>query len=258
VVTGPARRPPSSRAACAACAASAAVAVGLAFAVPDAAAAKAPRCPAGMAPILGRFCVDPFEASLERKSGRAWVAHSPYDQVAANPVRAVSRRGVFPQAYISRNEADAACKASRKRLCSEDEWVVACRGRTPTRYPYGDDHKPSYCNDAGASPLNHYYGTASGPPTSAYGWGPMNDPRLNRLPGTLARTGAFRKCTNTFRVWDMVGNLHEWVDDPAGTFRGGYYLDTKINGEGCAYHTVAHNADYHDYSTGFRCCADAR
>jgi hypothetical protein len=56
----------------------------------------------------------------------------------------------------------------------------------------------------------------------------------------------------------MVGNLHEWTSDPYGTFQGGYYLDTQINGEGCAYRTTAHDFDYHDYSTGFRCCGDLR
>jgi hypothetical protein len=54
----------------------------------------------------------------------------------------------------------------------------------------------------------------------------------------------------------MVGNLHEWVMSPRPTFRGGYYQDTTGNGDGCAYRTTAHMASYHDYSTGFRCCAD--
>ena len=54
----------------------------------------------------------------------------------------------------------------------------------------------------------------------------------------------------------MVGNLHEWVMSARPTFRGGYYLDTHLNGDGCAYRTTAHGAAYHDYSTGFRCCAD--
>ncbi|QXD15378.1 hypothetical protein GQ464_000010 [Rhodocaloribacter litoris] len=30
------------------------------------------------------------------------------------------------------------------------------------------------------------------------------------------------------------------------------------HGEGCLYRTTAHGRTYHDYSTGFRCCADAR
>jgi sulfatase modifying factor 1 len=55
----------------------------------------------------------------------------------------------------------------------------------------------------------------------------------------------------------MVGNLHEWTNDPNGTFQGGYYLDTHQNGDGCGYRTTAHEFTYHDYSTGFRCCADA-
>ena len=43
---------------------------------------------------------------------------------------------------------------------------------------------------------------------------------------------------------DIVGKLHEWTADPKGHFRGGYYVDTWMNGHGC------------DDSTGFRCCAD--
>jgi hypothetical protein len=33
-------------------------------------------------------------------------------------------------------------------------------------------------------------------------------------------------------------------------------MDTFQNGEGCEYRTTAHRRDYHDYSTGFRCCRD--
>ncbi len=84
----------------------------------------------------------------------------------------------------------------------------------------------------------------------------MNAPELNQVEGTLARAGEHVACTNEYGVYDMVGNLHEWVADPDGTFQGGYYLDTRINGEGCTYRTTAHAAWYHDYSTGFRCCAD--
>ena len=91
-------------------------------------------------------------------------------------------------------------------------------------------------------------------------WTQLNDPRLGQVEGALAKTGEHPDCANGFGVVDMVGNLHEWVaTDPAaahGTFAGGYYLDTSLNGDGCGYKTQAHAHDYHDYSTGFRCCAD--
>jgi formylglycine-generating enzyme required for sulfatase activity len=84
----------------------------------------------------------------------------------------------------------------------------------------------------------------------------MNDPQLNRLSGTVAATGSHAQCTNDYGVYDMVGNVHEWVDDPEGTFLGGFYLDTHQLGDGCNYRTPGHDVYYHDYSTGFRCCAD--
>ena len=93
-------------------------------------------------------------------------------------------------------------------------------------------------------------------------WHKLNDPRLGQVDGALAKTGSHGDCTNGYGVLDMMGNIHEWVKTPAsvprGTFCGGYYLDTSINGDGCKYRTRAHAHDYHDYSTGFRCCADPR
>ena len=86
----------------------------------------------------------------------------------------------------------------------------------------------------------------------AYNHENMNDPRMNQLANTVEPTGTAAACTNSYDVYDMVGNVHEWVDD--GAFHGGYYLDTEKNGEGCGYRTDAHAVWYHDYSTGFRCC----
>ena len=93
-------------------------------------------------------------------------------------------------------------------------------------------------------------------------WAQLNDPRLGQVDGALAKTGSHAQCVNGYGALDMVGNLHEWVktdpNAPHGSFAGGYYLDTSINGDGCNYRTSAHAHDYHDYSTGFRCCAEPR
>jgi formylglycine-generating enzyme required for sulfatase activity len=243
-----------------------ACATGVALLAPARDADGAGKCPAGMAYVeppedaMGAqakapFCIDRWEASLVEHGPHGDAPFSPYDVVGGKKVRAVSKKGVVPQAYVSRDEALAACKASHKRLCVEDEWVTACEGKKPTTFPYGDERRAGYCNDQGTAPLLILYKLEG---DAAYGYEPMNDPRLNQVPGTVARTGSHPHCANSYGVYDMVGNLHEWVDDPAGTFRGGYYLDTHINGDGCRYRTVAHDASYHDYSTGFRCCADVR
>jgi formylglycine-generating enzyme required for sulfatase activity len=213
-------------------------------------------CPSDMVLVRG-FCIDRYEAyvAVVTKDG-AQARHSPFEQVDGKQVIALNRKGRMPQAYISRNEAAAACKRAGKRLCDDDEWLTACKGKKPTAWPYGKEWKPGRCNDQGVSAFNLFFGAGDGQPApqSAYTFENLNDARLNREKGTCAPSGKFGKCKGSFKVFDMVGNLHEWTADPGGTFRGGFYLDVRQHGDGCDYKTTAHGPKYHDYSTGFRCC----
>jgi formylglycine-generating enzyme required for sulfatase activity len=110
----------------------------------------------------------------------------------------------------------------------------------------------------------------------------FNSPSLNQEPGFLAETGAYSGCSNDEGIYDMVGNLHEWVSDSVdeafidklqsdgverrkqpsregnGVFLGGFYSTTSEHGPGCKFTTIAHEPTYHDYSTGFRCCLTIR
>jgi formylglycine-generating enzyme required for sulfatase activity len=206
-------------------------------------------CPPEMA-LVGKSCVDKFEGSLvEIHDDGSEAAFSAYEPPNGKRVRAVSQPGVVPQAHISMYEAQRACKASNKRLCHAGEWKAACKGPERTRYPYGNTRVANACVDTDrTSPMGVLF---LGEHTNRT----MNDPRANQQENTVELTGATATCTSGYGVHDMVGNVHEWTDD--ASFRGGYYLDTKLNGEGCDYRTTAHAPAYHDYSTGFRCCADA-
>lgn len=218
------------------------------------------RCPAEMALVDDRVCVDRWEASLvERVPGGAERAWSPYLPIDGREslVRAVSRPGVVPQGYISGQQAAGACAASGKRLCRADEWEHACRGPSNFQFPYGDTRRAGACNDD-IRPVHPVaeVGHLLGIPRDRLWQLGMNQSIINQLPDTLLPTGSRAECTNAYGVYDMVGNLHEWIDDADGTFRGGYYMDTSKNGDGCSYQTTAHDFTYHDYSTGFRCCLD--
>ncbi len=209
-------------------------------------------CRPGMVSIEGRYCIDRYEASLvEVMPSGEERPFSPFSTIGDQHVRAVSEPNVFPQGYISATQAERACNASGKRLCKVAEWQQACRGPDNKRYGYADKREPGRCNDKGRNPVVALFGFR-------YDASTMNQPRLNQLSGTLAKTGDHSGCESGYGVYDMVGNLHEWVADPNGTFYGGYYQDVASlgHGDGCSYQTTAHEARYHDYSTGFRCCSD--
>ena len=221
------------------------------FALPASAkSATDAHCPKEMAQV-GSSCVDRWEGSLVKvESNGSETPWSPYVSPKDEVVKAVSQPGVVPQAHISMVQAQNACQQAGKRLCKADEWKTACKGPSMTKYPYGNEHVANACVDTNrTAPLGKLYSGSAMFTSTA-----MNDARLNQMEGTVEKTGEAAACTNDYGVHDMVGNVHEWLDD--GAFHGGYYLDTKINREGCDYATTAHAPTYYDYSTGFRCCAD--
>jgi len=211
--------------------------------------ATAGPCPGDMVfidDVAGPYCIDRYEAHLQ--------GHDPYQMVTSSTVApAANAAGAVPQGYISGEHAAQACDAAGKRLCTSDEWLRACEGPTGNVYPYGDTYDADACNDSySGHPIVDVFGS-----NASWTHDELNDPQLNQLPDSLAASGDYAECVSDEGVYDMHGNLHEWVDDPSGTFRGGFYVDASINGTGCGYRTTAHSFTYQDYSTGFRCCADA-
>ena len=244
-------------------------------------------CPKEMVNVGGRFCIDRFEESLiDEESGEGLSPHYPPEPnvalrmfkrweeqrlVVGPPAahemplpllpeieqretfrpKAVSVRGVLPQAYISGRVAGEACARAKKRLCTREEWTFACRGERQTKYPYGADYKAGVCNVYRTShPAQILHDNAS---TG------HSDPRLGLVAaddGPLLRTtGATKACVSHWgkdAIYDMVGNVDEWIDDPDGTFVGGFFSRGTTNG--CDSSVSTHPLLYWDYSVGFRCC----
>jgi sulfatase modifying factor 1 len=216
------------------------------------------RCPPDTARVSD-FCIDRYEAHLVvvGPDGRE-TAHTPYERPLGG-VRYAARAaaGMVPQAYISRPEA--------------------CSGPEKLTYPYGNTSRPGVCNTGKPHLLARLFGKE--PSRWSYA-DHFNSPRLNQQPGFLAATGAHAQCVSSYGVYDLVGNLHEWVSDRVdaalpqkialqedirakipdnrghGIFMGGFYSTTDEHGPGCRFVTIGHGPRYHDYSTGFRCCAE--
>lgn len=220
------------------------------------------------------FCIDRYEAHLVLADSPNTV-YPPFERPRPEQrYRAVSTVGMLPQAYIDRHEAEHACQNSGKRLCRAREWQQACKGPAGDQYPYGSLEVAGRCNTGKPHLPSRLFGSvAQHNPRAVF-----NDPRLNQTPGFLAKAGEYAGCVGQYGVFDLVGNLHEWVADSVhgtlpneiamprgaqhlgrrgnGTFMGGYFSSQGEHGRGCEYVTTHHAPHYHDYSIGFRCCAE--
>lgn len=206
-------------------------------------------CPDGMVPVSD-FCIDQYEAMLvEVLDGGEVAPFSPYSNPGSRRVQAMSVAGAVPQGYISGTQAAAACAEAGKRLCSNEEWLLACQGAEGRLYPHGDSLHGECNTTRACHPAVQYFESSAD-----WIWSELGHPCINQLPDGLATTGEYDACVTPEGIYDMVGNLHEWTSDASGIFRGGFYVDALINGTGCLYRTTAHSTGHWDYSTGFRCC----
>jgi hypothetical protein len=254
----------------------------------------AARCPSEMVFVPPGLCVDRYESTLvDKTTGRFMSSDYPATPnliasvlgdfsskrerlgdifARSMPLPHLSRwqrsevlvaaahaqSGVRPNGYVTGLLAKSACEAAEKRLCKLDEWKKACRGEADTIFPYGTTYAKLACNVNGLShPGAMLHDNASILHL---------DPRLNRVTekgaaptATLLQvTGGSPQCKSRWgddAIYDMVGNVDEWVDEKSGAFAGGFYGRNTTNG--CESLISVHPAAYSDYSTGIRCCRNA-
>ena len=148
-------------------------------------------------------------------------------------------RPKHPVRGTSWEDASAYCKSLNKRLPSEAEWEVAARGSTDTSsaalpiYPWGDD--------------------------------PMADGQANNLPrDDTYEVGSFAFNRSKLGVFDLDGNVLEWVDTPYAPIPAGPQNKILRGGrygflQDMAYRHFAESIDktYGPYA-GFRCAVSDR
>ena len=169
------------------------------------------------------FQIDAFEAAVE-------------DGMAA------SRPGLEVARGLNWYQARDACGAAGKRLCTEEEWLMACTGAREI-----DDNRNGEYSDDLVLGLEYAYG-------KYYDSGACADGRSKDNPDPLL-AGHHPDCRTPSGIYDMHGNVKEWVGltpDHAGVKGGSYFSGESAR---CAYWRDDVAPDKVDESVGARCCS---
>lgn len=134
---------------------------------------------------------DPY-GSWKERAGRNWREPG-YQQSGEHPVVCVNREDT--QAYTAWLSRES---GAEYRLLSEAEWEYAARGGTETARYWGEGQEGAcrYANWADESTIR----------APAY-----KEPQCNDVHVRTAPVGSYTK--NGFGLFDVLGNVYEWVED---------------------------------------------
>jgi len=228
-----------------------------------ASAANGGSCPADMVEVVGEHCqvVEQIceEYISEKKDRCARFRNQVRCLGKVKPVHVCidryeypNRVGEKPTVAVTFNEASELCAAEGKRLCTADEWTQACEGPAHLPYPYGFVRNDEACNHDKPYRI---------PNDSAYQNPETRAAEVARLDQSEP-SGSRAACVSSYGVYDMTGNVDEWVNNESGSvngpeyesgLKGGYWGPVRNR---CRPMTTDHNHWHHGYQIGFRCCSN--
>jgi formylglycine-generating enzyme len=166
-----------------------------------------------------------------------------------------NQKGELPALLLSWIDARKKCEDIGKRLCTEDEYNFACEGEEMLPYTYGYARDATKCNiDRTYRKREHkllkYDACMAKPECKA---------ELEKLDQRLP-AGSLPACVSPFGVYDLNGNINEWVFRPKekppnrSGLKGGWW--GPVRGR-CRPTVGFHKEEDYGYEEGFRCCKDA-
>jgi formylglycine-generating enzyme len=134
---------------------------------------------------------------------------APFEQTDEHPVICVSRQDALDYAsWLSRRTGH------HYRLPSEAEWEYAARAGTTTRFPWGTDENQGCAYANGGDPtLVRASPKIQGVIDESLRTGDAGARLMTCNDGSAYTSAVRRYRPNAFGLYDMIGNVWEWVED---------------------------------------------
>ena len=225
--------------------------------------ASSESCPSNMVEISGYYCPDPVvicDEYISEQHDRC-ERFRPNSRCLGKPKPKLfcidrfefpNEAGKRPTVDITWYDARSQCANLGKRLCDAEEWTLACEGPQLKPYPFGYVRDATICNFDRPYVIPDNV-ALDNPKTRA-----AEIARINQSEPSGSRA----RCVSDYGVYDMTGNVDEWVFDVRGSpqgpefqsgLKGGYWGPVRNR---CRPMTTDHNQWHHGYQIGFRCCND--
>lgn len=148
-------------------------------------------------------------------------------------------RDDHPVNCVAYHGAEQYCAHVGGRICTEEEWLDACRGTDGRAFPYGGTFDLTKCNVQS-----------------------LTTPSAAGRERATAAVGSYPGCEGGLSgLFDMAGNVAEWVNschDDYCKFRGAGYLsnDPIETFAACSGVCSGNDKSFQSGVVGIRCCKD--
>lgn len=162
--------------------------------------------------------------------------------------------GEKPRVLVDFRDATRLCAEQGRRLCTPAEFNFACEGEEIQPYATGFDRDPTKCNIDKEWRKKHR-------DLLPYDECMKNKPCADEFAKLDQRhaIGERTSCVSPFGIYDLNGNVNEWVFVPwgkspfRGAIKGGWWGPVRNR---CRPIVTSHDEKYNGYEVGFRCCRD--
>lgn len=199
-------------------------------------ALEGPGAPSWVAHPSQGFEITTTEVSVSQFRACVEAGACSADSVSSKCNFGASEREDHPVNCVTYGGAEQYCAYAGGRICTEPEWLAACAGAANRKFPYGNVFDLGACNAQSQTET------------------------VEGRPSTTAPVASHWRCEGGLDgLFDMAGNVAEWVDSCKGDyckFRGAGYLsnDPVDRFAGCSGVCSGNNKSLQSGVVGIRCC----